>query len=501
MLLSQSGDPIYDLCNPPPVMLQSLEEAVSAATSQVALTNDPERLGLVVDSKRPEPSPAYIARSTHYDGHIIVTTGDTGIIKVFRQDCAFAKRRHESWETGSIRKLAAHGSGYVGGGLGRSGSVRTRTSAGSTAHSRRGSLSQPVAPGAIGSPQLAAMNVHPDRILTWRQGIENGGDRRSALFANGGSTPARSLRSISPTKGSRTSLNSAYNLASEARKQPYVGASPARHRAGSTMTSPTTSVFSSPQASERLPPPQQQLSSRLGKDKDRPPTEARERKNSKSTTTEEPSVPPTPGFTLRSASGDHVGNQPQPEPAGAGGGAGGSSTSSFWNLGRWRGIAGFRAGSGSGGQAQAQAPVSGGGVRARSSGSRPSLSRSRGQAERECGGEREAEEEEEEMETASRLQNMAVPPVNPTSSDSDGPARPDRHKSLPSAALLQQVVGNGSGSAAVPAVPVSHHGGVVEGGQQLERRQQEHEQQQQGRVNGDGSPFRGHAHASRLGSP
>jgi WD40 repeat protein len=492
MLLSHSGDPIYDLCNPPPVVLQSLEEAASAATSQVALTNDLERLG-PVESKRPEPSPAYIARSTHYDGHIIVTTGDTGIIKVFRQDCAFAKRRHESWETGSLsRKLAAHGSGYVGSGLGRSGSVLTRTSAGSTAHSRRGSLSQPVAPGAIGSPQLAALNIHPDRILTWRQGIENGGDRRSALLANGGSTPARSLRSISPTKGSRTSLNSAYNLASEARKQPYAGASPARHRAGSTMTSPTTSVFSSPQGPERLPPPQQLLSSPLGKGKDRPPTNGRERKNSKATTVEEPSVPPTPGFTLRSASGEDTGNLPQPESAGAGGGAGGSSTSSFWKLGRWRGIAGFRAGSGSGGQAQAQAqaPVSGGGVRARSSGSRPSLSKSRGEAESEFGGDGDGgeREAEEERETASRLQSMAVSPVKPPNNGSDGPARPDRHKLLPSAALLQQVVGNGSGSAPVPAVPVSH-GGVVEGGPQLER------------VNGDGSPFRGHAHASRLGSP
>jgi WD40 repeat protein len=444
MLLGQSGDPIYDLCNPPPVVLQSLEEAASAATSRVALSNDshPAPVEPVV-SKRPEPSPAYIARSTHYDGNIIVTTGDTGIIKVFRQDCAFAKRRHESWETGSTfsRKLTAHGSGYVGGGLGRSVSVLTRTSAGSTAHSRRGSLSQSIASGAIGSPQLHAVGAHSDRILSWRQGIEHGGDRRSALLANGGSTPARSERSLSPTKASRTSLNSAYNLAGEARKQQYAGASPARNRASSTVTSPTASVFSAP--SERLP-------TRLDKDKDRP---TKERRGSKQ---EEPSVPPTPGFTLRSANEETMGTHSPSESAGG--------TPSFWSLGRWRGITGFRAASSS-----SQAP---GNARARSSGSRQSLSKARTQTDSSCD-EREVDGTGG-AERIPRRQSAGV-----VSARGVGDGNTDRRRSLPTAALLH----HGGSDSEAPSVPVDSGAQGQEG------------------VNGGALPFQGHAHASRLNSP
>ncbi len=430
MLLGQSGDPIYDLCNPPPVVLQSLEEAASTAVSQVALTNDthpPEPA-----PRRPEPSRGYIARSTHYDGNIIVTTGDTGIIKVFRQDCAFTKRRHESWETGSTlsRRLAAHGSGYVGNGLGRSVSVMTRTSGGSTAHSRRGSLSRSIAPGADAA--------HPDRILSWRQGIEHGGDRRSIFLANGlGGTPAPSERSVSPTKASRTSLNSAYNQASEARKLPYGGASPSRNRAGSTLTSPTTSVFSAPL--ERPP-------ARLFKDRERASsttTTTKERRASKQHQ-EEPSVPPTPGFTLRPASEDAQpqGSQqqllllPQADLSG-----GGSSSGSFWNLGRWKGISGFRAVSGS------QPAVD---TRAKSNGSQPSVSKSRGQTD-SSSDEREAEgvvvmTTVGEKERGSRRKSLGVLPVKKSGGGGDGKA--DWRRSLPPAAALQ--AGSDSDARSVP---------------------------------------------------
>ncbi|KAH6612302.1 hypothetical protein B0J18DRAFT_80649 [Chaetomium sp. MPI-SDFR-AT-0129] len=389
MLLGQGGDPIYDLCNPPPVVLQSLEEAASAAASQVALTNDSHQpshadtaptassalMSPPPTTKKPEPSAGYIARSTHYDGNVIVTTGDTGIIKVFRQDCAFPRRRYDSWETGSTlsRKLAAAavaagssgGGGYVvtAGGLRRSGSVVTRTSASSTTapHSRRGSLSQPFPPGSgvQGSPHHSvAVGAHPDRILSWRQGIEHGGsagggvgsegragDRRSALLASGTRTPTRSERSLSPTKASRTSLNSAYNnFASEARRQPYAGASPsatghsvglgigpgagtaaaARARAGgslaSPLASPTTSVFSSPPASLRESQ-RDRIPGRLVKDKEsragsllnigrrrssvkkedvpQVPQPVQERQSEQKQ--RQVSSPPTPGFTFKSA--------------------------------------------------------------------------------------------------------------------------------------------------------------------------------------------------------
>ncbi|KAK3296376.1 WD40-repeat-containing domain protein [Chaetomium fimeti] len=447
MLLSHSGDPIYDLCNPPPVVLQSLEEAASAAASQVALTNDSQTAPLTEPmSKRPELSPAYIARSTHYDGHIIVTTGDTGIIKVFRQDCAFAKRRHESWETGSTfsRKLTAGGS-YVGGGLGRSGSVRTRTSAGSTAHSRRGSLSQPVPPGGIpGAAQLHAAGIPSDHILTWRQGIESGSDRRSALLAYGGSTPARSERSLSPTKASRTSLNSAYNLASEARKQPYVGASPARNRASSALTSPAASVFSNPP---------ERLSSRLVKDPHHHHRPATARPSSKHQQETEPTAPPMPGFTLHSVAAD---DEPQEQEHSSPSDQPASGNTSFWKLNRWRGITAFKAGSSSGGQGS-------GNARTKSSGGRPSLSKSRRQTESSC--------DEREVE--------------------------NKRCRRPSGGVLSVEGGGGGDGKAVPREDMLHEGSdsdspsvPADGGADKAPRQPQ----------GDGSSFKGHSHARRLSS-
>ncbi|KAK4163979.1 hypothetical protein QBC43DRAFT_344724 [Cladorrhinum sp. PSN259] len=315
MLLGQSGDPIYDLCNPPPVVLQSLEEVASAAHSQVALSTNGSHAPPVPEStpKKPEPSPAYLARSTHYDGNIIITTGDTGIIKVFRQDCAFAKRRHDNWETGSTfsRSLGPGKSGFVGNGLGRSGSVMTRTSNGSAAaRSRRGSVNM----GAIGSPQLG--NGNSDRILSWRQGIEHGADKRSTLLSNE-SVTASGERSGSPSKPNRTPLSSTVNLASEARKQPYANSSVTRNRASSTLTSPTASVFSN--TPERVP-------TRLLR-------AGRERRKSRAD--DEISVPPTPSFTFRSAS-ENEEPLAQVETNG-----GESTTSSFWNLNRWRGITAF----------------------------------------------------------------------------------------------------------------------------------------------------------------
>ena len=339
MLLGQGGDPLYDLCNPPPVTLRSLEEAASTAPSQTEFSADEMHHQQEATTKKPEQSPAYIARSTHYDGNILVTTDDMGIIKVFRQDCAFVKRRQETWETGSTfsRKLTGHGSSFMSAGLGRSVSVLTRNSASSAAHSRRGSLSRSQAPSTMNSPQLGASAIaaagSPDRILSWRQGIENGGDRRASGLLNGVGTPARSERSLSPTKGNRTPLSAtAVNLASDARKQPYHASSPlVGNRMDSPMTSPTAGAFHTP---ERIP-------ARVVKEKDAK-KETREAKpdveNRKSTEDKEesqsPPPIPTPSFTFRPA--DEEEDELRLDPAGA--------SYSFWNLNRWRSMAGFGGG-------------------------------------------------------------------------------------------------------------------------------------------------------------
>ncbi|EQB48260.1 WD repeat domain-containing protein [Colletotrichum gloeosporioides Cg-14] len=201
-LLGGSGDPLYDLCNPPPVMLMSLEESIA---SQGGQSDDDTKTQV----KKPEESPQYIEKSKHFDGQILVTTDQSGVIKVFRQDCAFIKRRHESRLTGSI--------------VGRSGSVATRTSVGSHNRSRRSSITRAAAPGAS---QLSS------DIISWRQGIEHG--RPSSMVL----TPSQSERSLSPNKAARTPINtSAANLASEARKQPYAGSPQARPQLPASPTS------------------------------------------------------------------------------------------------------------------------------------------------------------------------------------------------------------------------------------------------------------------------
>jgi hypothetical protein len=282
-LLSASGDPIYDLCNPPPVTLLSLDEATA---SQSALSDQSD---VPSTTRRPRESPAYVERSKHRTGNIIVTTDRMGVIKVFRQDCAYLKRQQSLWETGS--KF----SGKVTSGIGRSSSILTKTSAGSRVASRRGSLNMAVNP--------VQAQVASDRIMSWRQDIEGG---RSST-----TTSTRGERSVSPMKSSRSPLNlSASNLASEARRQPYIPSPKGRPKSALNSSGPTTAANL-----ERL--------------------QVQNKKN-KNRAEQSPSIPPTPSFSLISAPDSD--NQ---EDKGDG---------SFWNLSRWRGsISGRRGTAGSGG--------------------------------------------------------------------------------------------------------------------------------------------------------
>lgn len=171
-LLSASEDPIYDLCNPPPVTLVSKAESVVSSRA-------PDDSGLVpltpafseANFRRVAESPAYVARSAHRDGNIIVTADYTGAIKVFRQDCAYSKRLRmsETWDTGSMRRAGSK--------LGRPSSILSRTS-----HSRRSSIStQP--------PN--------DRIMTWRQGISHGSFDSNSSLPRRSNSPRKSLARMS----------------------------------------------------------------------------------------------------------------------------------------------------------------------------------------------------------------------------------------------------------------------------------------------------------------
>ncbi|KAF3902855.1 hypothetical protein AA313_de0207410 [Arthrobotrys entomopaga] len=151
-LLGHSGDPIYDLCNPPPVTLISRSESFASSIKSPSVTaavlrgRDPTAYpSEKINSSKPKPaeeSPAYVARSLHLDGNIIVTADYNGKIKVFRQDCAYLKRKNESWETSSTfsKKI---GSGIFGSG----GNKRLSS-------------------GTYQSP-------NPDRILSWRNSVQS----------------------------------------------------------------------------------------------------------------------------------------------------------------------------------------------------------------------------------------------------------------------------------------------------------------------------------------
>ncbi|KAL8648881.1 MAG: hypothetical protein Q9210_004730, partial [Variospora velana] len=150
-LLSASGDPLYDLCNPPPVTLISRSESHSSrAPTENGNTETPFPPTPAIStsdfdkSSKPEESPAYIARSAHPGGNIIVTADYMGHIKIFRQDCAYQKRLRN--DVNFSKKM-----------LGRANSVATR-------HSNRSYRDS-----------LASTSQHPssDRILSWRQSVNN----------------------------------------------------------------------------------------------------------------------------------------------------------------------------------------------------------------------------------------------------------------------------------------------------------------------------------------
>ncbi|KAI8961066.1 WD40 repeat-like protein [Daldinia sp. FL1419] len=265
-LLQSSGDPIFTLCNPPPVTLLSKEESAVTRTVESQDTQSESSAKI----KKPEESPVYIARSAHYDGNIVVTTDHAGLIKVFRQDCAFVKRRHDNWETGSTfsRKLGRDSL------LGRSGSIATRISASSRdPHSRRSSITQPL---------QGIFQANSDRINTWRHGVEGHPGRPVSVTI---STPARSERSLSPSKAARTPVNSTPNTRRHhhtSMSVPSVPASPASNK-------PINGINNRSSLRDSL-------------------------------------IPPTPSFSFRPL--DEEEDELRLDPAGA--------SYSFWNLNRWR---------------------------------------------------------------------------------------------------------------------------------------------------------------------
>ncbi|KAE9969827.1 hypothetical protein EG328_006663 [Venturia inaequalis] len=175
-LLGQSEDPIYDLCNPPPITLMSRSE--SAASSR-----PPTEGGSVKNhaaKPRPEPakkgreSPQYLARNGHPGGQIIVTASSSGDIRVYRQDCAFTKRK-SSDDASSIFGGKKPSSLYMARAMSRSSTGRN------------------------GRSDSTGTQPPQDRILSWRQAISST-QSLDRTGANRNGSDAKSARSISPGK-------------------------------------------------------------------------------------------------------------------------------------------------------------------------------------------------------------------------------------------------------------------------------------------------------------
>jgi WD40 repeat protein len=263
-LLSLSGDPIYDLCNPPPVTLLSREESNASSMPPPTSESDKRHSDPVSEPKKPEESPAYLARCSHLDGNIIITADYSGNIKVFRQDCAYQKRRNENWETGSTfsKKM-----------FGRSNSIVAIGS-----RSRRNSTSRNSISSFAGKPS--------DHILSWRESVNSNVSLDSSLRKD-----SRNDRSVSPGKFSRSPyINSRESFANTARHQPY---SPTHLTTARTYadTSASTSVYKTPSTSI--------------------------------------SQPPTPSFSINSASDDPMKDNPLRLDANG-------KSYQFWNMSTWR---------------------------------------------------------------------------------------------------------------------------------------------------------------------
>ena len=97
-LLQLSGDPLYDLCNPPPVTLVSRTESHSSSSpptendhpADPGIPPTPMTTDSTTKTSKPEETPAYVARSCHVNGNIIVTADYTGRIKVVRSSSPFS---------------------------------------------------------------------------------------------------------------------------------------------------------------------------------------------------------------------------------------------------------------------------------------------------------------------------------------------------------------------------------------------------------------------------
>jgi WD40 repeat protein len=199
-LLGRSEDPVYDLCNPPPVTLLSQRERTESHASSRPATENGSYMRNSLDVRgsldRPRESVVHSAKSLHKSGNIIVTADFTGTIKIFRQDCAWNKRKGDDWDKGSVFGKRSGGGGGT--------SSRANSIAGVSIATK---ASQPSL--RDGRTSAASQNAPSDRILSWRQGIAStsnitngsGASQKSKATSRSVSPPQKSVNQHSPKSG------------------------------------------------------------------------------------------------------------------------------------------------------------------------------------------------------------------------------------------------------------------------------------------------------------
>lgn len=236
VLLSHSDDPLFDICNPPPVTLVSKAEAASLADSSKETTTPLEsESGTPATPSTPPaksssrnasppiaPSAGYTSRQAHPGGNIIITADDMGAIKVFRQDCAWLARMKSDFTQNEASSLKRASSAFIK----RSNSIVTTRSNTSVSGGlkRQGSTASTSTTGGA-----------RERILTWRQSV-GGGATSSTPSLDSGPQRSPSMASMSMHSPSLASNRKSAHMSS-----PRISLSLMRNHFGrhSNVASPT----------------------------------------------------------------------------------------------------------------------------------------------------------------------------------------------------------------------------------------------------------------------
>ncbi|KAK6431595.1 hypothetical protein LTR95_012241 [Oleoguttula sp. CCFEE 5521] len=242
-LLGKSDDPIYDLCNPPPsTMLNSAGTNGSQASSRPATaTGDSSPMHAHDESGfvKPKESASYLTKATHEQGNIIVTADFTGRIRVFRQDCAWQKRKPEESDRASIFGSRRNVSGAQSS---KAGSLTTRGSEASLAN-------------AGGRKSSSSQVASSDRILSWRQGVGSstsvtGEAKNSSKRTSRNTSPRRSMGQDS----SRSTPNLAMTLISASQPTSTPSTAPTSLDVGERAAAAVKSAVQQPASPKRDKP-------------------------------------------------------------------------------------------------------------------------------------------------------------------------------------------------------------------------------------------------------